>query len=119
MTGQKKFFLDLLTICSVLLFVIQSLQVSVLSEPSIQAEADQILSLVNFTRETTPPLNPTDHQHSMAAHLKDNVGGDLVGLGEKKELQELANQLEFKSTSTNKLQSVVQRYVNEMKLIIY
>lgn len=118
MTGKKKVFLDLLTICSVLLFVVQSLQVSVLSEPSIQAEADQILSLVN-TRETTPPLNPTDHQHSMAAHLKDNVGGDLVDLGEKKELQESANQLEFKSTSTNKLQSVVQRYVDEMKLIIY
>lgn len=99
------------------MFVVQSLQVSVLSEPSIQVEADQILSLVN-TKETTTPLNPTDHQHLMAAHLKDNVGGDLVDLGEEKELQESANQLEYKSTSTDKLQPVILRYVNEMKLIV-
>jgi hypothetical protein len=112
MTGKKTFFWELVTICSWLMFVVQSLQVSVLSEPSIQAEADQILSLVN-TRETTPPLNPTDHhQHSMAAHLKDNVGGDLVDLGEEKEeLQESAHQLEQKSTSTDKLQSVIPRYI--------
>lgn len=111
MTGKSLFYSDLLTICSSLLFVVQSLQVSVLSEPSIQAEADQILSLGN-TRETTPQLTPTDHhQHSMAAHLKDNVGGDLVDLGEEKGLQESGNQLEYKSTGTDKLQSVVPRYV--------
>lgn len=94
------------------MFVVQPLQVSVLSELSVPAEADRISSLV----KTTPPLSPSDHQHSMAAHLKDTVGGHLVDRGEVKELPESANQLEYKLTSTDKL---LPRYVNDMKLISY